>query len=93
VVREPRLDAPGNLPKAIEFSVELPRRSSLRFLGPSRLHQALLNLCVNARDAMPAGGKLSIRTDVAAGNTVRRRFPEAAADRYVTVTVSDSGDG
>jgi len=48
---------------------------------------------VNARDAMPSGGTLTIRTDVAAGDDVRRRFPEAAGHRYLTVTVADSGKG
>jgi two-component system CheB/CheR fusion protein len=80
-------------PKTIEFSVELAPKLPAALGDASQLHQALLNLCVNARDAMPAGGRLSIRTNVTAGDEVRRRFPEAAADRYLTITVSDTGEG
>ena len=65
------------------------------FLGdPTQLHQILLNLCVNARDAIPDGGTLTI----SAGSVV---LDEAAAavqmdakpGTYVTLSVSDSGTG
>jgi two-component system, cell cycle sensor histidine kinase and response regulator CckA len=59
----------------------------------NQLHQTLLNLCVNARDAMPEGGRISLRTETVSGSDLRRHLPEAAAERYVCVNVSDSGSG
>ena len=62
-------------------------------VDPSQLENALLNLCINARDAMPGGGKLVIET----GNTwidergARER--ELPPGQYVTLRVSDNGTG
>jgi len=62
-------------------------------VDPSQLENALLNLCINARDAMPDGGKLTIETgngwlDERAGRN--RGLPPGA---YVTLCVSDTGTG
>jgi two-component system, chemotaxis family, CheB/CheR fusion protein len=80
-------------PKSIRVSLKLhpalPRISA----DPNQLHQALLNLAVNARDAMPNGGTLEIATDVTAVEQLRSRFPEAREERYVCVGVSDEGSG
>jgi CheY-like chemotaxis protein len=59
----------------------------------NQLNQCLLNLCVNARDAMPEGGRIAIKTETVLASHVRRQFPEAAAERYVSVSVSDNGSG
>ncbi len=62
-------------------------------VDPGQLENALLNLCINARDAMPGGGKLTIET----GN--RKLDARAAGERdlppghYVTLCVSDNGTG
>jgi len=62
-------------------------------VDPNQLENALLNLCINARDAMPHGGTLSIRT----GNCVLS--PQAAAEHelppgeYLTLSVGDTGSG
>src|SRR5215472_10861590 len=64
------------------------------FIDPNQLESALLNLAVNARDAMPNGGKLTIET----GNTYldeeyAAAHDEVTAGQYVMVAVSDTGSG
>ncbi|MHA1568353.1 MAG: PAS domain S-box protein, partial [Alphaproteobacteria bacterium] len=61
----------------------------------AQMESALLNLAVNARDAMPAGGRLTIET---ANTTVRSKDidatgGEAPPGQYVTITVTDTGEG
>jgi nitrogen fixation negative regulator NifL len=80
-------------PKIITFSQSLEEDLPLINADHSQLHQALLNLCVNARDAMPKGGVLSLSTQRVAGDEVRQRFSEATEERYMRVTVTDSGTG
>jgi signal transduction histidine kinase len=54
----------------------------------------VLNLCVNARDAMPAGGQLSITArNLAAGDPLLSEQPDVEADRFVAVVVRDTGEG
>jgi two-component system cell cycle sensor histidine kinase/response regulator CckA len=59
---------------------------------PTQLHQVFLNLCLNARDAMPIGGTLTL----SAQNVMLDKddaSPDTKAGRYVVVTVEDSGTG
>ena len=62
----------------------------------TQIHQVLMNLCVNARDAMPAGGELKIE---AANSTVDETFARLHGDddarpgNYLHLTVSDTGMG
>jgi PAS domain S-box-containing protein len=60
----------------------------------SQLEQVLLNLAVNARDAMPQGGTLDIETaDLALGEEDARRRPYLKAGQYVLLRVTDTGCG
>jgi PAS domain S-box-containing protein len=59
----------------------------------TQINQVLINLCVNARDAMPAGGKLAIATKMVSGSSVRLRFPDAFAHKYEQIDVTDTGFG
>jgi PAS domain S-box-containing protein len=59
----------------------------------SQLYQVLLNLCVNARDAMPKGGVLIINTCIVSSIRLCNRHPEAVASSYVCIEVIDTGEG
>ena len=60
----------------------------------TQLHQVLMNLCVNARDAMPHGGKLRIEAEnVEIDEHYARMYVEAKPGKYVSITVVDTGQG
>ena len=60
----------------------------------TQLHQVLMNLCVNARDAMPLGGELTLGMEnVVLDADAVRLNPEATAGRFLQLTVADTGSG
>jgi two-component system, cell cycle sensor histidine kinase and response regulator CckA len=64
------------------------------FADPSQVEQVIINLVVNARDAMPEGGKLTVATmDRTLDEEYARTNPPAKAGHYVLLIVSDSGKG
>jgi CheY-like chemotaxis protein len=58
-----------------------------------QIHQVLLNLCVNARDAMPSGGKITFETSLVPGSEVSEYFTGAELEKYVCVRICDTGTG
>ena len=79
--------------KTIDLSLELGDSMPLIHGDATQLHQVLLNLCVNARDAMPKGGTLSVRTDMVEGSELRKFFSDASDEGYAHVIVTDTGIG
>lgn len=75
--------------------VQLPRsNSAIVEADPSQLDQIVLNLAVNARDAMPKGGRLVLETGVFDfDESFAREHPSMGAGRYVMLAISDSGIG
>jgi PAS domain S-box-containing protein len=61
---------------------------------PDQIHQVIMNLAVNARDAMPEGGKLEITTqNVDVDESVLAANPDAAPGKYILMTITDNGIG
>jgi CheY-like chemotaxis protein len=79
-------------PKTIELGSVLEADLPPIRADRNQIEQALLNLCVNASDAMPDGGKLTFKTESVDGGTLEGLGDDLEA-RYVCVEVSDTGKG
>lgn len=84
----------GNtFPKIVSFRTDLREGVPPVMADETQLSQILLNLCVNARDAMAAGGTIVVSTGTVEGHILAARFPEARPVRYVSMAVTDNGSG
>jgi PAS domain S-box-containing protein len=64
------------------------------FADPAQIEQVIMNLGVNARDAMPQGGQLTIETsNVELDDSYRRQYPYVQCGKYIEISVSDTGTG
>ena len=82
-------------PKTVHLELDIPNDLWTVRGNPTQLHQVLLNLCVNARDAMPKGGALRLRAanrrlDAATDGSAGQR---TVAGSYLMLEVSDTGSG
>ncbi len=78
----------------IEFNLRLADSLARVKADPGQLEQVLLNLTVNASDAMPLGGKLTIETKtVEVTQSFAQTRPTVEPGAYVVMTVSDTGEG
>jgi two-component system, cell cycle sensor histidine kinase and response regulator CckA len=78
----------------IEFETVLGASLGRVRADPGQLEQIIMNLAVNARDAMPSGGKMTIETaDVRLDEEYARTHPEVEPGPYVMLAVSDTGRG
>jgi PAS domain S-box-containing protein len=78
-------------PKTINIALELDPELPSILIDSNQVSQALLNLCINARDAMPGGGKLILKTGVVEGSQIQDAA--ATAEPYASIEVKDSGMG
>ncbi|MEB3219405.1 MAG: PAS domain S-box protein [Nostocales cyanobacterium 94392] len=81
-------------PKSIQLTVNIPQQLGYVWGDDTQLHQVLINLVVNARDAMPSGGKL----EISAANLVVDQHDtqiniDAKIGQYIVITIADTGIG
>jgi PAS domain S-box-containing protein len=81
-------------PKNLTLEQQFPDNLWTIQADPTQIHQVLLNLCVNARDAMPGGGKLTIAAEnLVADAAYAAMNPEARPGPYVVLLIGDTGVG
>jgi PAS domain S-box-containing protein len=84
----------NTFPKDIRLRFSAPAETWTILGDPTQVHQVLLNLCVNARDAMPNGGALTVSVEnCALDDQYAAMNIQAKAGRYVAINVADSGTG
>jgi PAS domain S-box-containing protein len=82
-----------SLPKDIEIITHLAVGLPLTQADPSQLQQVIINLAVNARDAMPGGGKLTIETSQTGARGAGGPSPDARTGGMLKLSVADNGAG
>jgi CheY-like chemotaxis protein len=84
----------NTFPKDIRLQFSVPNGIWTILGDPTQVHQILLNLCVNARDAMPRGGSLTVGVE---NSVLDQQYAamniDARAGNYVIINVTDSGTG
>ncbi|MBI5216870.1 MAG: PAS domain S-box protein [Ignavibacteriae bacterium] len=81
-------------PRLIEIKSDVPKDLWMIQADVTQIHQVLMNLCVNARDAMPDGGSLSLKAEnVVVDEALAHANFGASSGNYVMVTVRDTGTG
>ncbi|HEX3033690.1 MAG TPA: ATP-binding protein, partial [Thermodesulfobacteriota bacterium] len=81
-------------PRSIEVITDVPSNLWLISADPTQLQQVLMNLCINARDAMPEGGKLSISAEnLFIDENHAKIHIDARAGHYIVITILDTGVG
>jgi PAS domain S-box-containing protein len=82
------------LPEDVELKVEVIDRDAVAMLDVAQIDQMLMNLATNARDAMPRGGSLTIRTGITRLTPAfERTHGFGKPGKYVKISVSDTGVG
>jgi PAS domain S-box-containing protein len=82
-----------SLPKNIEITTRLADGLPLTQADPSQLQQVIINLAVNARDAMPGGGKLTIETSLSGVNETGEPSAVGLTGGMIKLSVADNGAG
>ncbi|WP_238325536.1 ATP-binding protein [Leptospira inadai] len=82
-----------SLPKNIRLETDFHSLNGIILGDSGHLHQAVLNLVLNAKDAMPNGGSVYVGGGIIDGKMLRSKFPEANADTYIEVDITDTGVG
>jgi two-component system cell cycle sensor histidine kinase/response regulator CckA len=82
------------IPKMIQIELQLAPDLPPVNADPVQIEQVMMNLAINAKDAMPKGGRLTVKTKrVRLGRNHCRKHPEAKPGQYVLLRVTDTGHG
>lgn len=92
-IHELRNGVCATFPKNIEWKEQLDIHLPSVFGDKNQMYQVFLNLCLNARDAMPDGGTLSIAAHIAAPDILHTKFSVSEEGQYIEVIVADTGIG
>lgn len=93
IIKEVLLMLKHSFPKNIEIETFLNAKNDDLYADSNQIHMVVLNICVNARDAMPNGGKLVIRTYNVKGEQIQEKFPQANKYEYIVMDIKDTGVG
>ncbi|HEY9728847.1 MAG TPA: response regulator [Chroococcales cyanobacterium] len=94
LIGEIRQIARETFAKAINVYTDVPQDLWTVSADATQLHQVLMNLCINARDAMPDGGILNISAkNLVIDENYSRMNVDAKVGHYIAITVSDTGTG
>jgi CheY-like chemotaxis protein len=80
-------------PKTIVVNLELEKNLPTIHADPTQVHQVLLNICVNARDAMSSSGTLTLKTTHVVSEEMTRYFQTVPEVTYLLLAISDTGSG
>ena len=80
-------------PRSVAIDLKLDEHVRGIEADPNQFHQLLLNLYVNARDAMDKAGALTVQTSTVRGPTLARKFKEAGKGSYTRISIRDTGVG
>jgi two-component system cell cycle sensor histidine kinase/response regulator CckA len=83
----------STIDRMVKIETYLNAKPSIVQADPALIENAILNLCVNARDAMPEGGTLSISTETVYLNEQFEEVETAVSNKYIAVNIRDTGIG
>jgi PAS domain S-box-containing protein len=83
----------ATFPKTINLVLHLQQNLPLAKADRTQINQVLLNLCVNARDAIPHDGTITLATGVTEAGELEEIFSGVTAERYIFIRVIDTGTG
>jgi len=94
LIREMEKFTKETFPRNISIAVHLPASLASVEGDPTQIQQVLMNLCINARDAMPEGGTLTIWVrDVVVDESLAVQHEKAHPGKFVLIEVEDTGQG